>query len=463
MTQTPTTDHLGVAFAPEHVGPGRADRRLVRRSALGDWNPEHRGHDPLQTILAQEDVRLAGLLPLRHGRMASSPWAYYRGAAAVMAADLASTPHTDIMVQLCGDAHVLNFGLWNTPERTLAFDLRDFDETLPGPFEWDLKRFLASLPVLARGNGLTDEQATVAVRAGYREYRRWVREYASQTILQVWSDTVDSASLTKFLTGAEDSGMDQLIEKEARKRSSLGAAKKLVQVYDGRRRISEDPPYRRHDLQEFEGTLQEAIDNYLHSVPAQLASLLSRFDIVDVVQQVVGVGSVGMRIGLLLAEERATGDPLFFQLKQATASVYEQYLEPARQDNHGARVVQGQRLIQSAGDMFLGWTSVQGTDHATDFYVRQFRDGKVIPRGDSVAPYLSQFAGACGRVLARAHARSGDAAAIADYLGKNDTAEEALVRFALAYADQTEADHAQLAAAAANGTISSVPGWPGKS
>lgn len=456
-------NHLGVAFAPEHVGPGRADRRLVRRSELGDWNPATRGHDPLQTILAQEDTRLPGLLALRHGRMASSPWAYYRGAAAVMAADLASSTHTDITVQLCGDAHVLNFGLWNTPERTLAFDLRDFDETLPGPFEWDLKRFLASIPVLARGNGVSDDMAVEAVRSGYREYRGWMRRYASSTILQVWSDTVDAASLVHFLSGAEDSGLDQLIEKQARKRTSQGAAKKLVMVTDGRRRISEDPPYRSHDLRQFAGTLQEAITNYLQSVPAHLASLLSRFDIVDVVQQVVGVGSVGMRIGLMLAEERTTGDPLFFQLKQATASVYEPFLAPARQDNHGARVVQGQRLIQSAGDMFLGWTSVADGDRRVDFYVRQFRDGKVIPRGDVIAPYLSQFAGACGRVLARAHARSGDAAAIVDYLGKNDTAQESLVRFALAYADQTERDHAQLSAAAADGTIAATAGWPGKS
>lgn len=456
-------NHLGVAFAPEHVGPGRADRRLVRRSELGAWNPATRGHDPLQTILAQEDTRLPGLLALRHGRMASSPWAYYRGAAAVMAADLASSTHTDITVQLCGDAHVLNFGLWNTPERTLAFDLRDFDETLPGPFEWDLKRFLASIPVLARGNGVSDDMAVEAVRSGYREYRGWMRRYASSTILQVWSDTVDAASLVHFLSGAEDSGLDQLIEKQARKRTSQGAAKKLVMVTDGRRRISEDPPYRSHDLRQFAGTLQEAITNYLQSVPAHLASLLSRFDIVDVVQQVVGVGSVGMRIGLMLAEERTTGDPLFFQLKQATASVYEPFLAPARQDNHGARVVQGQRLIQSAGDMFLGWTSVADGDRRVDFYVRQFRDGKVIPRGDVIAPYLSQFAGACGRVLARAHARSGDAAAIVDYLGKNDTAQESLVRFALAYADQTERDHAQLAAAAADGTIAATAGWPGKS
>ncbi|TKV60837.1 DUF2252 domain-containing protein [Nakamurella flava] len=463
MTQAAPHDHLGVAFAPEHVGPGRADRRLVGRKALGHWDPATRGHDPLQTILGQENVRLPGLLPLRHGRMASSPWAYYRGAAAVMAADLASTPHTEIMVQLCGDAHVLNFGLWNTPERTLAFDLRDFDETLPGPFEWDLKRFLASVPVLARENGVSQELAVQAVRSGYREYRGWMRRYATSTILQVWSDTVDAASLVHFLSGAEDSGLDQLIEKQARKRTSRGAARKLVMVSDGRRRISEDPPYRSHDLRQFAGTLQEAIDNYLHSVPAQLSSLLSRFDIVDVVQQVVGVGSVGMRIGLMLAEERASGDPLFFQIKEATASVYEPFLAPARQDNHGARVVQGQRLIQSAGDMFLGWTSVGVGDDRTDFYVRQFRDGKVIPRGDVIAPYLGQFAGACGRVLARAHARSGDAAAIADYLGTNDKAEEALVRFALAYADQTERDHAQLAAAAADGTISSTEGWPGKS
>lgn len=444
------------------IARGKAARKIITRTALGDWDPARRGHDPLQTILSQNTIRDQRLVPMRHGRMAASPWTYYRGAAAVMAADLASRPNTGIEVQLCGDAHVLNFGLWNTPERSLAFDLRDFDETLPGPFEWDVQRFLASLVVLARDNGAPDDLARKAVRAGFEGYRRWMGTYADWPELDIWYEQIDVAELAGYLSDPADGAqVDAILEKQARKRSSRGASKKLTQIVDGRRRIVEAPPYRVHALADYTEVLSAVISDYTSTVPDHIIALLKRFDVVDAVQQVVGVGSVGMRVFLILNEERATGDPLFFQVKQATASVYEQFLAPSRHDNHGARVVNGQRLIQSATDMFVGWTRIPDPDAVDmDFYVRQFRDGKVIPKGDVIVQRLPEFATACGHVLARAHARSGDPREIVGYLGSSSKGVEAMVSFAVAYADQTERDHAELAAAVADGTIPSAPGWP---
>ncbi|NMO01995.1 DUF2252 domain-containing protein [Gordonia sp. TBRC 11910] len=440
---------------------GAARRKVVGRSSLGKWDPDKRGHDSLQTILAQNSIRDQNLLPLRHGRMAATPWTYYRGAAAVMAADLASAPHTGIMVQLCGDAHVLNFGLWNTPERNLAFDLRDFDETLPGPFEWDVKRFLASLVILARENGVPDVAQT-AVTAAYDGYREWIGKYATWPELDIWYDSVSTEQLVGYATTDDDHRLDELIEKRAAKRSSRGAFKKLTSVVDGVRRISEDPPYRTHALAEHYDELEAIVSQYQDSIPDHISSLWSRFDLVDAVQQVVGVGSVGMRVFLTLSEERRTQDPIFLQIKQAGPSVYEQFLGPSQYENHGSRVIHGQRMIQSATDMFVGWTSIHGVADAgpLDFYVRQFRDGKVIPKGDMIAPRLAQFASACGHVLARAHARSGDAKAIDDYLGKSVKAADAFSAFAFAYADQNNRDHAQLAKAVQDGEVPAVEGWP---
>ena len=435
---------------------GKAARKRVPRTSLGEWDPSTRGHDALHTILSQNEIRDQRLLPIRHGRMAASPWTYYRGAAAVMAADLASRPNTGIHVQMCGDAHVLNFGMWNTPERTLAFDLRDFDETLPGPFEWDLLRFVASLVVLARDNGIDEATAVKAVRAGFTGYRESIGTYATWPILDVWSAKVSADDLVGYLAPEEGAQLDKYLTKRAAKRSNRGASKKFTHLVDGRRTITEDPPYRTHELEQFDDVLNDVLLGYYGSIQENIAALLRRFDLVDVVQQVVGVGSVGMRVYLTLNEEHQTGDPLFFQIKQAAPSVYEKFLGPSVYPNHGQRVVNGQRLIQSASDSFLGWSTIRDWD----FYIRQFRDGKVIPDGKSVAPRLATFATACGHVLARAHARSGDARAINEYFGKSDKTQESVVAFAQAYADQTERDHAQLVAAIDDGTVESAPGWP---
>ena len=387
--------------------------------------------------------------------MAASPWTYFRGAAAVMAADLASTPNTGITVQLCGDAHVLNFGLWNTPERNLSFDLRDFDETLPGPFEWDVKRLVASVVVLARDYGLSAKAARESADAAYRGYADAIANYATMPEIDIWYDRFDVEELVGHLAPYDADEIGDQIGSQARKRTSRGASKKLTTVVDGHRKIIEDPPFRTHALSDEDVDPDLIAAAYRDSVPDHVWSLLSRFDIVDAVRQVVGVGSVGMLVYLVLLEERRTLDPFFLQIKQAGPSVYEKFLEPSRYPHHGQRVIKGQRMIQSATDIFVGWT----TNAGKDFYVRQFRDGKVIPKGETIADRLANFTKACGWVLARAHARSGDAAAIADYLGKGEKVQDAFAAFAVAYADQTERDHAQLAAAVADGSIPVAAGW----
>jgi uncharacterized protein (DUF2252 family) len=436
-------------------GDGRSARKTVPRRALADWNPDTRGHDALATILAQSEIRAEDLLPIRHGRMAASPWTYFRGAAAVMAADLASTPNTGITVQLCGDAHVLNFGLWNTPERNVSFDLRDFDETLPGPFEWDVKRLAASLIVLARAQGLAESVGQQSVSAAYRGYAERMRRYATMPEIDIWYDRINVDEMLTELAPYDSDEVGSELESQLRKRTSRGALKKLTEVVDGRRTIVEDPPFRTHVLTDADADPDAVFNTYRDSLPDHIWNLLTRFDLSDAVRQVVGVGSVGMRVYLMLLEERRTRDPLFLQLKQAGPSVYEKFLGASEYDHHGRRVINGQRMIQSATDMFVGWTTTEGND----FYVRQFRDGKVIPKGETIADRLPSFAGLCGQALARAHARSGDAAEIADYLGGGSRVGDALVAFASGYADQNARDHAQLVQAIADGAVPTAAGW----
>ncbi|KZF12837.1 MAG: DUF2252 domain-containing protein [Rhodococcus sp. (in: high G+C Gram-positive bacteria)] len=439
----------------EHPARGRQSRKRVSRRQLAEWNPDARGHDALATILGQNELRVSELLPIRHARMAASPWTYFRGAAAVMAADLASAPNTGIEVQLCGDAHVLNFGLWATPERNLYFDLRDFDETLPGPFEWDVKRLATSLVVLGRENGVDEGRADRAVAAMMASYRNRMWKYASMPEIDIWYDRIDVAGLLGHFSSGIARHAEKLIETKAERRTSRGASRKFTETRDGRRRIREDPPFRTHVGDAQLELIQAVIAGYSGSVNDSIWSLLSRFRVLDVVRQVVGVGSVGMRVYLAFLEETRTGDPFFLQIKQAGPSVFEQFLRPSKYDNHGARVVNGQRMLQSATDMFVGWTSVG----EMNFYVRQFRDMKVIPDGEIIGPHLTEFATACGEVLARAHARSGDAAAIADYIGRGDKVDRSMVDFAHAYADQNERDHAQLVAAIQTGSVPSSVGW----
>jgi uncharacterized protein (DUF2252 family) len=434
---------------------GRAARKRVSRGTLGYWAQDDRGHDALETILAQNQLRVPELVPIRHQRMALSAWNYYRGAAAVMAADLASQPSSGLMVQLCGDAHILNFGLWATPERNLSFDLRDFDETLPGPVEWDVKRFAASVVVAARENRVNPARAAAAITAGVEAYCRRIRRYAAMPELDIWYDGMHVDSLVGYFEPADRGQVSIHIERQRKRRTSRGAFAKLTTMAHGRPRITEDPPLRVTISDSEQADLVgHLLAGYRRTLAEDRQSLFDRFTEVDMVRQVVGVGSVGMRVYLVLLEGRSGADPLFLQVKQAGPSVYEAYTQPSRHGNHGERVICGKRLIQTATDIFVGWGSL----HGRDYYVRQFRDMKIIPTTELIAPRLTEFAAACGEALARAHARTGDPVAIDGYIGKGPKFTAAISRFARRYADQNERDHAQLVSAIAAGAVESLPG-----
>ena len=443
------------ATTGERRASGRAARKRARRGGLGHWAEQDREHDALQAIQAQNQIRVPDLLPLRHQRMSASPWNYYRGAAAVMAGDLAAQPDSGLIVQLCGDAHILNFGLWATPERNLLFDLRDFDETLPGPFEWDVKRFAASVVVAARENRVKPARAAAAVTAGVQAYCRRMRWYTKQPELDIWYDGIHVDNLIEYFEPADRGRVSVHIERKRQRRTSRGAFAKLTAMANGRPRITEDPPVRVTISDEEQADLvRHLLAGYRLTLQEDRQTLFDRFIEVDAVRQVVGVGSVGMRVYLLLMEGRSGADPLFLQAKQAGPSVYEAQVQPSRHDHYGARVVNGKRLLQSATDIFVGWGSLYGND----YYIRQFRDMKIIPSTDLIAPRLAEFATACGETLARAHARTGDPAAIDGYIGKGPRFTEAISRFAQRYADQNERDHAQLVSAIAADAIESLPG-----
>jgi uncharacterized protein (DUF2252 family) len=442
------------ATSGERRASGKAARQRASRGGLGHWDEADRGHDALESILAQNQIRVPSLLPIRYQRMAASPWNYYRGAAAVMAADLAARPDSGLAVQLCGDAHLLNFGLWATPERNLLFDLRDFDETLPGPFEWDVRRFATSVVVAARENRIKPSRVAAAVTAGVAAYCRRMRRYTTLPELDIWYDGTHVDTLINYFEPADRGRVSVHIEKKRQRRTSRGAFAKLTAMAHGRPRITEDPPVRVTISDDEQADLVgHLLASYRLTLQEDRRALFDRFTVVDVVRQVVGVGSVGMRVYLVLLEGRSGADPLFLQAKQAGPSVYEAYARPSRHDNHGARVISGKRLMQSATDVFVGWGSL----HGRDYYVRQFRDMKIIPSTDLIAPRLAEFATACGDTLARAHARTGDPVAIDGYIGNGRKFTDAIVRFAREYADQNERDHAQLVRAIAAGTVETLP------
>jgi uncharacterized protein (DUF2252 family) len=446
--------HDLAATVAERRAMARQSRVLAPRAALGEWDEKARGHDAVDTIVTQNAIRLPELVPLRHRRMALSPWNYYRGAAAVMAADLASRPHSRIEVQLCGDAHVLNFGLWATPERNLNFDLRDFDETLRGPFEWDVARLAASLVVAARENGLRPQRADAAVTAAVDAYRRHMRRYAALPEIDIWYDGMRAEHFVRYFEAADRGQVKVHIEKGRRKKTSRGAFDKLTTMARGRPRITAEPPFRvTIDDDEQGDVVDHLLAGYRDTLQEDRRALFDRFTPVDMVRQVVGVGSVGMVVYLVLLAGRSGADPLFLQCKQAGPSVYESHTYPSEHGHHGARVIAGKRMVQSATDIFVGWGSLGGRD----FYVRQYRDMKVIPRTDLIAPVLAPFATACGNTLARAHARSGDPVAIDAYMGRSDGFTKAMRRFARRYADQNERDHRRLVSAIARGKVEAAP------
>ncbi len=450
-TATPVASrHDLAATTVERRELGRQSRVLAPREGIGEWDEAVRGHDALETIVAQNSIRLPDLVPQRHQRMAVSPWNFYRGAAAVMAADLASRPHSRLEVQLCGDAHVLNFGLWATPERNLNFDLRDFDETLPGPFEWDVARLAASLVVAARDNGVRPAKAEAAVTAALEAYRRRMRRYASLPEIDIWYDGMHAERFVGYFEPADRGKVKIQIEKGKAKRTSRGSFAKLTTMARGRPRITTQPPLRvTIDDDEQGDIVNHLLAGYRETLQDDRRTLFDRFTPVDMVRQVVGVGSVGMVVYLVLLEGRSGSDPLFIQCKQAGPSVYESHTYPSAHVNHGTRVILGKRMVQSATDIFVGWGSLGGRD----YYVRQYRDMKIIPKTDTIAPVFVSFARACGNTLARAHARSGDPVAIDAYIGKGDIFTKAMRHFALSYADQNERDHARLVSAIRRGMV----------
>jgi len=449
----------------ERQAAGREARKSAPRTSHGGWKPASDRPDPIALLRAQDENRMADLVPIRWGRMSASPFTFYRGSAVLMAADLAPMPRTGLDVQLCGDAHVANFGLYGSPERELLFDVNDFDETLPGPFEWDLKRLAASFVLAGRENAFDEDVARETALAAVRSYRDHMTAYAEMRELDVWYSRVVADDLlemarasraAKATSGSVDKASIKRAEKDLAKtrgRDSLQAAGKLTEVVDGVRRIVDQPPLVMHmeGLQDA-ALIHSLFDQYKRTLADDRRTLIDRFDIVDTARKVVGVGSVGTRcfIGLLLG--RDLDDPLFLQVKEAGPSVLEPYLGRSRFTHAGHRVVAGQRLMQAASDIFLGWMT--GKPEGRQFYWRQLRDMKgSLDTALLKPPGMEILATLCGWTLARGHARSGRRVAIASYLGVSGRFDQAIADFAQTYANQAEKDYAALVKAIKQGKI----------
>jgi len=438
----------------ELLARGKALREKCPRKSHAEWKPPANRPDPVALVEEGDKDRLPELLPLRHGRMLQSPFTFYRGAALNMAEDLAHLPATGVRVQCCGDAHLGNFRGFGTPERRVNFDIHDLDETLPAPWEWDVKRLAASFVVACRDNQFSNGCANDAVLACVQSYREHMHEYSEMKALDVWYSKLDADELIANMKDTE-------AQHFARKRLSKERARcalehdfpKLVHGAGESLRIQEHPPTIYHQKKGGKSVIQGVLDafsRYRETLPPSTRVLLDRFELKDMAIKVVGVGSVGTRcyVVLMMASEK---DPLFLQVKEARSSVLEAYAGKSAYRNHGERVVVGHRLMQSASDIFLGWTTGQEGWH---YYFRQLRDVKVRPIIENFTPsFMGQFAEWCGHTLARAHARSGEPSVIAGYLGKSDAFDQALAAFSMAYADQTERDHAVLKEAARAGRL----------
>ena len=458
------------AGSPEaRAARGRAARSDAPRSSHADWEPSARRPDPLDVLRAEDDGRLPELVPIRHGRMLSSAFAYYRGSAGAMAADLADTPVSGETVQLCGDAHLANFGAFAAPDRRIVFDVNDFDETTPGPWEWDVKRLAASFVLAARDRGFGYEERDRVTRRAVRSYRRSMRAFADMRMLDVWYARLDLDDL--LLRPPEDLSAERRRTFErnlgkARRKTSLRAMEMLTHVVDDEPRITADPPLvvpvedltDAADPERLRRDVEQLMADYRASLPPDRHRLLAEYRFVHLARKAVGVGSLGTRCWLVLLVGRDNEDPLFLQVKEAGPSALEPYIPGSRHDHHGRRVVEGQRLMQAAGDILLGWLHATGMDgRERDFYVRQLWDGKRSAETETMDPRtMGAYAGACGWTLARAHARSGDRIAIAGYLGGGDKFDRAVAAFAERYADQVEHDYAHLVQAAKRGAIDAV-------
>jgi uncharacterized protein (DUF2252 family) len=456
----------------QRVARGRAARAEVPRSSHAAFEPTARRGDPVKLLERQARTRVPELVPIRYGRMLVSPFSFYRGAALIMASDLAKTPRSGLTVQCCGDAHLSNFGVFASPERRLVFDLNDFDETLPGPWEWDVKRLAVSMLIAARENGFPVKDQDQIVLDTVAGYRTAMASFASVTDLDVWYARMDVDTAAKELASQLTAKMVKRTGKslaKARTRDRMAAFSKLTRAVDGERRIVADPPLivpiedlaQGTERDEIFDSLQELVRSYRDTLQRDRRILLERYRLVDVARKVVGVGSVGTRAWIALMLGRDGEDPLLLQIKEAEASVLEKFVAASEFDNHGERVVTGQRLMQASSDIFLGWLhgAGAGDDRARDFYARQLRDWKGSAEIEQMVPKgMAKYGSLCGWTLARAHARSGDPIAIASYLGKGASFDRAIVEFSHAYAEQNDRDYKALQAAVESGKVKAETG-----
>jgi uncharacterized protein (DUF2252 family) len=455
----------------ESAERGRAARKTTPRSAHGDWGPAPDRRDPVSVLAAQAASRVQELVPIRYGRMLVSPFTFYRGAAAVMAADLAATPSSGIVVQACGDAHISNFGGFAAPDRRLVFGPNDFDETLPGPWEWDVKRMASSAEIAGRDIGLPADLRRWIVRDCVREYREGMRGFANESHLDVWYDRLTASELVDRFGGRLGAKGRIVFAKpfaKARRKTSLRAVKKLTERVDGELRFRSVPPllvplrelFDPGDARDESAYVRELLHEYAASLDVDRRYLFGTYRFVDMARKVVGVGSVGTRAWVFLLVGRDGKDPLVLQAKEAQPSVLEPYLGASEFANHGERVVQGQRISHAASDTFLGWQRSEGLDgQEHDFYVRQLWDWKASADLSTMSEWgLHAYTRACGWSLARAHARSGDRLAIAAYMGAGSKFDRAIARFSVAYADQNELDHQRLVDAVAAGEVIALSG-----
>ena len=445
----------------ERQADGRARRKALPRTEHAAWNPPSGRPDPVALVEADNVDRLPWLVPIRHGRMSPSAFTFYRGTAGVMASDLAGTPNTGLRVQLCGDAHLSNFGAYTSPDRRLVFDVNDFDETLPGPWEWDVKRLAASFVLAAAHIGLSPGEQSRMARRSVAAYRDAMHTFAEAGVLETWYARFEVDELIGKLPPAIRERTEKKT-RSARDRDSLQALRKLAIEVDGEHRIRSDPPVLvplreitdRFPNAEVETAVAHVLEAYRKSLAPNRQVLLDRYRPVDTALKVVGVGSVGTRCWITLFQGRDRDDPLFLQLKEPGRSALEGYLPASRYRNPGRRVVEGQQLMQASRDIFLGWTT---GPEGRAYYVRQLRDGKLSVNVDRMVPEaMKLYAELCGDTLARGHARSGDPVAIAAYLGNSDTFDRAIAEFAEAYAQQAVADHARFLAAIDDGALAAA-------
>ena len=465
-TAPQTADQPVDASPTERVAAGKAARQRAPRSSHGEWEPAVERPDPVDVLERQAADRVAELVPLRYGRMLVSPFTFYRGAAAIMAADLAAAPSSGYWVQACGDAHLSNFGGFASPARGLVVDVNDFDETLPGPWEWDVKRLAASFEIGARDRGFDDAERTAIARTAARAYREHMRELAKLSNLDVWYRRVEVAQIREafapMVSKEERKRFERTVAKAQRK-TRMRAFSKLTRRVDGELRIASDPPalvpleelFSGKQASTAEAQVRTLVEQYAETLDVDRRRLFESYRFLHAARKVVGVGSVGTRAWIALFVGRDEDDPLFLQVKEAQPSVLEPYTAPTEFAHQGQRVVMGQRLTQATGDILLGWLTATGPDSKKrDFYVRQLWDQKGSAIVDLMSPRtMGLYAQLCGAILARAHARSGDRIAIAGYLGGGDTFDRAIAAFAAAYAEQNENDYRALKRAADDGRI----------